>query len=71
MSNYQRLDHGMMSRNAGRQETRQSQVKIPRDFNVTSGVLSNLWKQFKDTRFIERKTGQGRPRATMANEDRY
>ncbi|GBM79921.1 hypothetical protein AVEN_173902-1 [Araneus ventricosus] len=34
-------------------------------------VMCNLWKQFQDTGSIERKPGQGRPRATTATEDRY
>ncbi|GBN98117.1 Transposable element Tcb2 transposase [Araneus ventricosus] len=34
-------------------------------------VVCNLWKQFQDTGSIERKPGQGRPRATTATEDRY
>ncbi|GBO12845.1 Transposable element Tcb2 transposase [Araneus ventricosus] len=34
-------------------------------------VVCNLWKQFQDTGSIERKPGQGRPRATTVTEDRY
>ncbi|GBN43219.1 Transposable element Tcb2 transposase [Araneus ventricosus] len=71
MSNYQRLDHGMRWRIVGRLEAGQSQVQICREFNLTPSVVCNLWKQFQDTGSIERKPGQGHPRATTATEDRY
>ncbi|GBM84890.1 hypothetical protein AVEN_51734-1, partial [Araneus ventricosus] len=41
------------------------------EFNLTLSVVCNLWKQFQDTGSIQRKPGQGRPRATTATEDRY
>ncbi|GBM84655.1 hypothetical protein AVEN_136685-1 [Araneus ventricosus] len=71
MSNHQRLDDGMRWRIVGRLEAGQSQVQICREFNLTPSVLCNLWKQFQDTGSIERKPGQGRPRANTATEDRY
>ncbi|GBN48829.1 Transposable element Tc1 transposase [Araneus ventricosus] len=71
MSNHQRLDDGMRWRIAGRLEAGQSQVQICREFDLTSSVVCNLRKQFRDTVSIERKPGQGRPRATTATEDRY
>ncbi|GBN58365.1 Transposable element Tc1 transposase [Araneus ventricosus] len=71
MSNYQRLDDGMRWRIVGRLEAGQSQVQICREFNSTPSVVCNLWKQFQDTGSIERKPGQGRPRATTSTEDRY
>ncbi|GBL92896.1 hypothetical protein AVEN_54558-1 [Araneus ventricosus] len=71
MSNHQRLDNGMRWRIVRRLEAGQSQVQICREFNLTSSVVCNLWKQFQDTGSIERKPGQGRPRATTATEDRY
>ncbi|GBL82680.1 Transcription factor Sox-6 [Araneus ventricosus] len=71
MSNHQRLDDGMRWRIVGRLEASQSQVQICREFNLTPSVVCNLWKQFQDTGSIERKPGQGRPRATTATEDRY
>lgn len=55
----------------GRLEAGQSQVQICREFNLTASVVCNLWKQFQDTGSIERKPGQGRPRATTAREDRH
>ncbi|GBL73065.1 hypothetical protein AVEN_128223-1 [Araneus ventricosus] len=71
MSNHQRLDDGMRWRMVGRLEAGQSQVEICREFNLTPSAVCNLWKQFQDTGSIERKPGQGRPRATTATEDRY
>ncbi|GBM72322.1 hypothetical protein AVEN_228484-1 [Araneus ventricosus] len=71
MSNHQRLDDGMRWRIVGRLEAGQSQVQICREFNLTPSVVCNLCKQFQDTGSIERKPGQGRPRATTATEDRY
>ncbi|GBO25667.1 Transposable element Tcb2 transposase [Araneus ventricosus] len=71
MSNLQRLDDGMRWRIVGRLESGQSQIQICREFNLTPSVMCNLWKQFQDTGSIERKPGQGRPRATTATEDRY
>ncbi|GBN21748.1 hypothetical protein AVEN_258184-1 [Araneus ventricosus] len=71
MSNHQHLDDGMRWRIVGRLEAGQSQVQICREFNLTPSVVCNLWKQFQDTGSIERKPGQGRPRATTATEDRY
>ncbi|GFS86695.1 DDE_3 domain-containing protein [Trichonephila clavipes] len=47
------------------------QVQIFREFNSTPSVVCNLWKQFQDTGSIENKPGKGRPRATMAREDRH
>ncbi|GBM53286.1 hypothetical protein AVEN_52311-1 [Araneus ventricosus] len=71
MSNHQRLDDGMRWRIVGKLEAGQSQVQICREFNLTPSVVCNLWKQFQDTGSIERKPGQGRPRATMVTENRY
>ncbi|GBL71645.1 hypothetical protein AVEN_62927-1 [Araneus ventricosus] len=71
MNNHQSLDDGMRWRIVGRLETGQSQVQICREFNLTPSVMCNLWKQFQDTGSIERKPGQGRPRATTATEDCY
>ncbi|GBN82613.1 hypothetical protein AVEN_122096-1 [Araneus ventricosus] len=71
MSNHQRLDDGIRWRIVGRQEAGQSEVQICREFNLTPSVVCNLWKQFQDTGSIERKPGQGRPRATTGTEDRY
>ncbi|GBN36419.1 hypothetical protein AVEN_112992-1 [Araneus ventricosus] len=71
MSNHQRLDDEMKWRIVGRLEAGQSQVQICREFNLTPSVVCNLWKQLQDTGSIERKPGQGRPRATTATEDRY
>ncbi|GBM69164.1 hypothetical protein AVEN_91748-1 [Araneus ventricosus] len=71
MSNHQRLDDRMRWRIVGRLEADQSQVQICREFNLTPSVVCNLWKQFQDTGSIERKPGQGRPRAITATEDRY
>lgn len=47
------------------------QEQIPIDFNVMSRVESNFCKQFKDNGFTKKKPGQGGPRATKANDDRY
>ncbi|GBM62216.1 Transposable element Tcb2 transposase [Araneus ventricosus] len=71
MTNHQRLDDLMRWRIVGRLEAGQSQVEIRREFNLTPSVVCNLWKHFQDTGSIERKPGQGRPRATKATEDRY
>ncbi|GBN89465.1 hypothetical protein AVEN_258463-1 [Araneus ventricosus] len=71
MSNHQCLDDGMRWRIVGRLEAGQSQVQICREFNLMPSVVRNSWKQFQDTRSIERKPGQGRPRATTATEDSY
>ncbi|GFV21562.1 HTH_Tnp_Tc3_2 domain-containing protein [Trichonephila clavipes] len=54
-----------------RLEAGQCQIQIHREFNLTPSFECNLWKQFQDTGAIERKPGQGRPRATMAREDRH
>ena len=55
----------------GRLEVGHSQSQIGREFNLTSSVVCNLWKHFHDTGSVERKPGQGRPRATTAREDRH
>ncbi|GBM71183.1 hypothetical protein AVEN_113176-1 [Araneus ventricosus] len=62
---------GLISARQKRLEAGQSQVQIRRDFNLTPSVVCNLRKQFQDTGSIERKPGQGRPRATTATEDCY
>ncbi|GBM75150.1 hypothetical protein AVEN_195571-1 [Araneus ventricosus] len=61
----------MRCRIVGRLEAGLSQVQICREFNLTPSVTCNLWKQFQDTRSIERKPGQGHPRTAKATEDRY
>ncbi|GBN06882.1 hypothetical protein AVEN_33979-1 [Araneus ventricosus] len=71
MSNHQCLDDGMRWRIVGRPEAGQSQVQSCRELNLTPSVVCNLWKQFQDIGSIERKPGQGRPRATTVTEDRY
>ncbi|GBO20914.1 hypothetical protein AVEN_176680-1 [Araneus ventricosus] len=71
MSNHQRLDDGMRWRIVGRLESGHSQVQICREFNLKPRVVCNLRKQFQDTGSIERKPGQGHPRAATATEDRY
>ncbi|GBM74208.1 hypothetical protein AVEN_203408-1 [Araneus ventricosus] len=76
MSNHQRLDDGTRWRIVGTLEAGQSQVQICGEFNLTPSVMCNLFKQFHQilqtyTGSIERKPGQGRPRATTATEDRY
>ncbi|CAL1282694.1 unnamed protein product [Larinioides sclopetarius] len=62
---------GMRWRIVGSLEAGQSQVQICKDFNLMASVVCNLWKQFQDTGSIQRKPGQGSPRATTATEDRY
>ncbi|GFV87616.1 transposable element Tcb2 transposase [Trichonephila clavipes] len=52
-------------------ETGQCEVQICREFNLMPSVACNLWKQFQDIGFIKRKSGQSRPRATTAREDRH
>lgn len=52
------LDDGMRWRIAGILEAGQSQVQIPRDFNVMPSVLFYLWKQFKNAAVIEKKLEQ-------------
>ena len=55
----------------GRLDGGQSQIQICRELHAATSVVSILWKQFQDTGTIERKPGQGSPRATKALEDRY
>ncbi|GFU85131.1 HTH_Tnp_Tc3_2 domain-containing protein [Trichonephila clavipes] len=54
-----------------RLEAAQCQIQICTKFNLTPSIECNLWKQFQDTGSIDRKTGQGCPRATKAREDRH
>ncbi|GBM93882.1 hypothetical protein AVEN_213445-1 [Araneus ventricosus] len=71
MSNHQRLDDGMRYELWGGWEAGQSQVQIT-EFNLNAPAsCATYGKQFQDTASIERKPGQGRPRATTATEDRY
>ncbi|GFY07271.1 transposable element Tcb2 transposase [Trichonephila clavipes] len=69
MSNHQHLDNEMRWQIVGRLEAGQCQVKISKEFSLTPSVVCNLWKQFQDAGYIERKPGQGRPRATTSRED--
>ncbi|GFU58228.1 uncharacterized protein TNCV_2886171 [Trichonephila clavipes] len=71
MSTLLRLDDRMKWRIVGRLESGQCQVQICREFILTPSFVCNLWKQFQDTRSIERKPGQGRPRATTARKDHH
>ncbi|GFT64783.1 transposable element Tcb2 transposase [Trichonephila clavipes] len=70
MSSHQRLDDEMRWKIVGSLEAGQSQVQICIEFNLYN-IMCNLQKQFQDTKSIERKPGQGRPRATTATEDRH
>ncbi|XP_071041819.1 uncharacterized protein [Parasteatoda tepidariorum] len=71
MSEHHRLDEGMRWRIVDRLEEGQSQAQIARELDITPNVISNLWSQFKTSRTVCRRPGQGHPRATTANEDRY
>ena len=71
MSAHHRVDEGMRWRIAGRLEAGQSQAQVAKELDVTPSVISNLWKQFKNSGTVARKPGQGRPRAKTANDDRY
>lgn len=71
MSSHERMDDGMRWRIVGRLEAGQSQAQVATELNVTPSVVCNLWKQFQDTGSISRRPGQGRPRSTTTNEERY
>lgn len=58
MSNHYSLNDAVKTLIVGRLETRQSQVKNSRDFNVMPIVATNLWKQFSGTKCIEIKLQQ-------------
>ncbi|UYV74897.1 Transposase, partial [Cordylochernes scorpioides] len=49
----------------------QSQAEVARWLAVTRNVVSRLWKKFKTTANVTRTPGQGRPRVTTLNQDRY
>ncbi|GFS94201.1 HTH_Tnp_Tc3_2 domain-containing protein [Trichonephila clavipes] len=61
----------MKWRIAIRLEVSQSQFQISREFNLTSPVVFNLWKQFQDTKSVKKKVGKGHPRAVTARKDRH
>lgn len=71
MSEHHRLDDGMRWRIVGRIEAGQSQAQVARELDITPSVISNLWSQFKTSGTVCRRPGQGRPRASTANDDRY
>ena len=39
--------------------------------DIAPSVISSLWSQFKTSGIVRRRPGQGCPRATTANKDRY
>ncbi|UYV85161.1 CD109 [Cordylochernes scorpioides] len=55
----------------GRMEAGQSQAEVARWLGVTRNVVSRLWKKFQTTANFARTPGQGRPRVTTLNQDRY
>ncbi|UYV64060.1 hypothetical protein LAZ67_2006425 [Cordylochernes scorpioides] len=55
----------------GRMEAGQSQAEIARWLGVTRNVVSRLWKKCLTTANVARTPGQGRPRVTTLNQDRY
>ncbi|UYV65665.1 hypothetical protein LAZ67_3005028 [Cordylochernes scorpioides] len=55
----------------GRMEAGQSQAEVARWLGVTRNVASRLWKKFQTTANVARTPGQGRPRVTTLNQDRY
>jgi len=65
MSHHQRLEDRMRWRIMERLEAGQPQ----REFHLTPSAVRKLWEQFQDTASIDRKPGQGRPRATTVRED--
>jgi transposase-like protein len=71
MSEHHCLEKGTRWRIVGRLEAGQSQAQVAREFSATPSVVSSLWSQFQNSGTVSRRTGQGRPRATMPNEDQY
>ncbi|UYV63884.1 hypothetical protein LAZ67_2005884 [Cordylochernes scorpioides] len=55
----------------GRMEAGQSQAEVARWLGGTRNVVSRLWKKFQTTANVARTPGQGRPRVTTLNQDRY
>ncbi|UYV64209.1 hypothetical protein LAZ67_2007040 [Cordylochernes scorpioides] len=51
-------------------EAGQSQAEVARWLGVTRNV-SRLWKKFQTTANVARTPGQGRPKVTTLNQDRY
>ena len=55
----------------GRLEGGQTQAEVAQAIGVSQSVISRLWNRFLETGSAGRRPGQGRRRATTANEDRY
>ncbi|GFW44468.1 transposable element Tcb2 transposase [Trichonephila clavipes] len=55
----------------GRLEGGQTQAEVAQAIGVSQSVISRIWNCFLETGSASRRSGQGRRRATMPNEDRY
>lgn len=71
MSRQRDLPESMAWRIIGRLETGQTQRSVADAVGVARSVIARLWNRFQETRNVRRRPGQGRPRATTANNDRY
>ena len=48
-----------------------SQCRVARSLSVFPSVINRLWARYLETGNYNRRPGQGRPRATTDNQDRY
>ncbi|GFT89159.1 uncharacterized protein TNCV_3085401 [Trichonephila clavipes] len=71
MSNQQCLFDGIRRQTMRRLEVGQPQIKINREFSLTSTIMFNLWIQFLETGSVGRKLGQGCPSTMTTKEDRH
>ncbi|GFV03188.1 transposable element Tcb2 transposase [Trichonephila clavipes] len=71
MSQRSHLTDSEAWRVVGRLEGGQTQTEVEKAIGVSQSVISRIWNRFLETRSTGRRTGQGRRRATMPNEDCY
>ena len=65
------LPEPMAWRAIGRMEAGQTQQEVAQAIGVSQSVIYRLWNRFQRIDTVHRRSGQGRPRATTARDDRY
>ena len=64
MDHHRQLDQHSAWRAIGKLQVGRTQLEVANTIGVPKSVISRLWRRYRDTRTVERRQGQGRPRST-------
>ncbi|GFW28178.1 uncharacterized protein TNCV_4499081 [Trichonephila clavipes] len=71
MARRNHLDDFTRGRMIGKLEEGRTINSVAAEFEINKSVVSRAWKAFQTTGTVVRKVGGGRPRTTIAGDDRY